>query len=154
MAVEPGDEFGDLAHRGNVGGDVEGVGDQQQPDDAKQHRAGEAGADIPGEPLAGDAPDIAAHQLDRRHQRKAQRHGPQHPEAELRAGLRIGGDAAWVVVRDAGDKAGADARQRMLLQPAPARARSVAENRHANPDLCDFASIPARSSPLYRRAAA
>ena len=52
---------------------------------------------------------------------KAERHRPQHVEAELRAGLRIGRDAARIVVGDAGDEPGADPRERMFLQPGEIR---------------------------------
>ena len=109
----------DFAHGGDVGGDVEGIGDQQQQHDALKHDRRKRGLDVGGQPLAGDPADARAHGLDRRHQREGQRHRPQHVEAELRAGLGIGGDAAGVVVGDAGDQPRADPRQRMLLQAAP-----------------------------------
>ena len=65
--------------------------------------------------------DARADELDRDHQRQRQRHGPQHRVAELRAGLGIGGDAAGIVVRRAGDQAGAQ-RRRADGRGAPARA--------------------------------
>ena len=39
---------------------------------------------------------------------------PQHAEAELRAGLRVGGDAARVVVGGAGDQAGPEPVEKSL----------------------------------------
>jgi hypothetical protein len=49
--------------------------------------------------------DLRTDKLDRRHQRIGQRHRPKHVEAELRAGLRIGGDAARIIVGGTGDEA-------------------------------------------------
>ena len=53
---------------------------------------------------ARDATQARAHHLDADHQRVGENHGPQHAEAELRAGLRIGRDAARIVVRGARDE--------------------------------------------------
>ena len=119
VAIDAGDQLRHLAHRGDVGGDVERIGDQQQQHDALQHDRRERRLDVGGQPLAGDAADARADRLDRRHQRIGQRHRPQHVEAELRAGLGIGGDAAGIVVGDAGDQARPQPRQRMLLQAVP-----------------------------------
>ena len=47
--------------------------------------------------------------LDRDHQRPGQHHRPKQAEAELGAGLRIGRDAARIVVGGAGDEARAEA---------------------------------------------
>ena len=55
--------------------------------------------------LAGHPPDPRADGLDRRHQRKGEHHRPQHVDAELRARLCIGGDAARIIIRRAGDEA-------------------------------------------------
>ena len=65
---------------------------------------------------------MRADELDRDHQRQRQRHGPQHRVAELRAGLGIGGDAAGIVVRRAGDQAGAQRGRADGRGLAPARA--------------------------------
>jgi hypothetical protein len=48
------------------------------------------------------------------HERQGQKHRPQQPEAELRAGLRIGGDARRIVVGCAGDEAGTKPLQQRL----------------------------------------
>ena len=119
VTIDAGDEFRDLAHGGDVGGDVERVGDQQQQHDALEHDRRERGLDVGGESLAGDPADARAHGLDRRHQREGQRHRPQHVEAELRARLGIGGDAAGIVVGHAGDESRPDPRQRMFFQANP-----------------------------------
>ena len=58
---------------------------------------------------AGDPADARADRLDRDHHRPGQHHRPKQAEAGLRAGLRIGGDAAGVVVGGAGDDARAEA---------------------------------------------
>ena len=106
--IDAGDEFADFSHRRDVGGDVERVGDQQQQHDALQDDRRERRLDVGGEAFSGDPADPRANRLDRRHQRKGQRHGPEHVEAVLRARLGIGGDAARIVVGDAGDQARPD----------------------------------------------
>ena len=125
MAIEAGDELRDFPHGGDVGGDVEGIGDQQQQHDAVEHDRRERGLDVGGKSLAGDPADARAHGLDRGHQREGQRHRPQHVEAELRARLGVGGDAAWIVVGHAGDKPRPDPRQRVLLQATPKDPKGV-----------------------------
>ena len=49
-------------------------------------------------------PDLGADHLNGAHQRVGQQQRPAEGVAELRARLRIGGDAAWIVVRSSGDK--------------------------------------------------
>ena len=48
MAIDAGDQFRDFSHRGDVGGDVEGIGDQQQQHDALQHDRRERRLDVGG----------------------------------------------------------------------------------------------------------
>jgi hypothetical protein len=62
-------------------------------------------AEILGQPAPRHPPDVCTDELNSRHQRVCQHHGPEHIEAELRAGLRIGGDAAWIIIRRSGDEA-------------------------------------------------
>ena len=78
-------------------------------------------ADVAGDALAGDPADARADFLDRRHQREAEQHHPAHRIAELRAGLRVGGDAAGVVVGGAGDQSRAEPCE----QPLAGRARGA-----------------------------
>ncbi len=125
MAIEAGDELRDFSHGGDVGGDVEGVGDQQQQHDALKHDRRERGLDVGGKSFPGDPADARAHGLDRGHQREGQRHRPQHVEAELSARLGVGGDAARIVVGHAGDEPRPDPRQRVLLQAAPKNPKGV-----------------------------
>ena len=61
--------------------------------------------------IAGKAPtrlpaDGRADDLDRNHEWQGEEHGPAEREAELRACLRVGRNAARVVIRRSGDKAG------------------------------------------------
>ncbi len=81
---------------------------QQQPDDRVQQPGRVMRADVAGDALAGHAADARADLLDRRHQREAEQHHPAHRVAELRAGLRVGGDAARIVVGGAGDQSRAE----------------------------------------------
>src|SRR5580658_7463154 len=61
-------------------------------------------AEVGGDALAGNAADPCADLLDRHHQRPGEQHDPARRIAELGSGLRIGGDAAGVVVGRAGDQ--------------------------------------------------
>ena len=108
VAAAAGDQHQCGAHRAEIGGDVDGVGNQQQRNDEVEQRPREMGADIGGKPVAGDATDACADDLDADHQRRGDQYRPQHAVAELRAGLRIGRNAAGVVVGGAGDEAGAE----------------------------------------------
>ena len=92
------------AHCAEIGAEIERVGDQQKGNDAPQQPGRVMGADIGRDPVAGDPADAGADLLDCRHQRPGEQHHPAHRRAELRASLRVGGDAARVVVRCAGDQ--------------------------------------------------
>ena len=116
VAIKAADEFGNLSHGSDVRGDVQRVGYQQQQDDAFQHDRRESRLDVGGQSLAGRPPDLRANDLDRRHQRVRERHRPEHVEAKLRPRLRVGGDAARVVIGYAGDKSRTEPCQRMFLQ--------------------------------------
>ena len=94
-----------LAHRRNIRRDVDGVGDQQETDDAVQHRPRKHRLHIRGQALARDEPETRADHLDAHHQRVGEQHRPQHAVAELRAGLGIGRNAARIVVGRARDEA-------------------------------------------------
>src|SRR6202020_2163055 len=52
-----------------------------------------------------DAAKAGTDHLDADHQRIGEQHGPQHAVAELRTGLRIGGDTARIIIGGAGDEA-------------------------------------------------
>ncbi len=102
----PEDQPQGLGHRGEVGGDVQRVGREQHADRRVPHRPREPLADVGGQAAPGDVTDARADHLDRGHQRQREHDGPQHRVAELRAGLRVGGDATGVVVGRAGDPPG------------------------------------------------
>ena len=115
MAVQARDQLRNFPHCGNVGGDVEDIGDEQQHHDALEHDPRERGLDLRGKSFSGNPPDEPAHGLDRGHQWKGERHRPQHVEAELRARLGIGGYTAWIVVGNTGNKSWPQPRQGVRL---------------------------------------
>ncbi len=104
-----------FAHGGDVGRDVDGVGYDEQRNDNQQNPARKQTADVRGETFTRDAADARADNLDADHQRKGDQRRPQHVQPELRPGLRVGGDAAWIVVRGAGDQARAEFAQERLV---------------------------------------
>ena len=130
VAIDAGDQFSHLAHGRHVGGDVEGIGDEKENDDADQDRLGKGDLDIGRKTPSRDPPDSAAHRLDGGHQREGQRHGPQHVEAKLRASLGIGGDTAGIVVGDPGDQAGSHPGQGVGLYPLPDFRQASPRKRH------------------------
>jgi|HubBroStandDraft_6_1064221.scaffolds.fasta_scaffold19372_4 hypothetical protein len=97
------------AHRRQVGADVDSIGDKQQPDQDHDDRAGKDLRHVRRESAARHPADAGTHRLDRDHHRPSQYDGPKQVEARLGAGLRIGGDAARIVVSCPGDYAGAEA---------------------------------------------
>jgi len=107
-------ELGGVRHGAEIGGDVDGVGDEQQRDDDIQKRCRIVPADIAGDAAPGDAADPRGNLLDRDHQRKCQQHGPADAVTELRAGLAVGADAGGIVVGGAGDQSRAEAFEKIL----------------------------------------
>jgi len=71
-------------------------------------------AEVARDAVPGDAADARTDDLDADHQRRRQEHAPQHAEAELRTGLRVGRDAARVIVGRAGDESGAEPLEKLL----------------------------------------
>ena len=106
--ADPGHQARRFAHRGDVGGDVDDVGQQQQDDDGVQQPRRIGAPDVGGQPAPGDPADARRHQLDADHERVRQHQRPQGVEAELGAGLGIRRDARRVVVGGAGDQARAE----------------------------------------------
>ena len=90
-------------------------------DDAYEQRPRIVVADVPRDPVPGDAADARAHDLDADHQRvvSSTLHASR---AELGPGLRIGRDAARVVVRGAGDQPGAETLEEAMGAPDHGRA--------------------------------
>ena len=97
-------EIGRLGHRRDVGSDVDDVGDQQKGDETEQNVAAIKGLGIGGDPLAGGAADMGADKLNGDHERRREEDRPEQAKAKLSAGLRIGGDAGWIVIGRAGDQ--------------------------------------------------
>ena len=93
-------------HGSEIGSEVDRVGDDEQPDKGIEQPRRIMPTDISGEASTRHPAHLSADQLDRAHQRIGEQQRPAHAVAELRAGLGIGGDAAGVVVRSAGDQAG------------------------------------------------
>jgi hypothetical protein len=87
-----------LAHRAEIGAEIDDVGDEQERNDCAQQPGRIMAPDVAGNPMPGDAADPRADFLNRGHQRPGEQHYPSHVVAELRAGLRIGRDAARIVV--------------------------------------------------------
>ena len=119
---------GGRPHGGEVGAEIDGVGDEQQQDQDGHHAVREHLHHVAGETAAGDAADARADRLHRNHQRPGQHHRPQKVEAGLGARLRIGGDAARIVVRRAGDHA----RTQPLEQAFEAQPAAEARLRNAH----------------------
>ena len=63
-----------------------GIGDQQQQHDRISTKGGKLALILAARPWPVTRP-MRAHMACTRHQREGQRHGPQHVQAELRAGL-------------------------------------------------------------------
>ena len=96
------------AHGADVGGDVDGVGNQQQQYKAVQQPRRVVATDVGRQPAASHAADARAHGLDADHERKSEKSGPEYRVSELSTNLRIGGNAARIVVRGARYEAGAE----------------------------------------------
>ena len=92
-------------HRAQIGAQIDEVGEHEKQHDAAGQPRRIMPAQIAGDAEAGDAADARADLLDRHHQRVAEHQRPGQAIAELGADLRIGGDAAGVIIRGAGDQA-------------------------------------------------
>ena len=77
----------------------------------ERHAEAELLADQVAQPLAGDGAHARRHLLDDDQRDRDRDHRPQQRVAELRAGQRIGEDAAGVVVDVGGDEPGTDDRE-------------------------------------------
>jgi hypothetical protein len=101
--------------------------------------------DVAGNPMPGDAADPGADFLNRGHQRPGEQYYPSHAVAELRAGLRIGRNAARIVVRGAGDQSRAENSEQPPLRAAGPMARDACGKR---PHM-RFARVPGRPRLLF-----
>jgi hypothetical protein len=94
------------AHRPKIGAQVDKVGNKQQQHDAARQPCRIMPPQITSDAKAGHPADPRADLLDRCHQRVAEQQRPGEAISELRADLRIGGDAAGIVIRRPGIKPG------------------------------------------------
>src|SRR5262245_52364396 len=93
-----------LSHSSEISADVDDVCHKKQADEQVDGCRRVMFEDVPGEASAGGAADAGADLLHGRHERKGDDHGPAQRIAKLRARLRIGGDAARVVIGSTGNK--------------------------------------------------
>ena len=103
-----GQQANGLTHGAYVGGDVDGVGDHQQAHQRGGQPAWKHLVDIGRETFAGNPPNTRGQHLDANHERGGEQQRPDQPKPELGAGLRVGGNAAWVIIGGTGDKAGSE----------------------------------------------
>ena len=115
------------AHGGEIGADVDGVGDEQQRHEACHGPGRKDPAHVGRKPVPGDASDPGADHLHRGHQRVEEKHDPEHVDPELRARLRVGGYAAGIIVRCPGDQS----RAQFLEQRSAAQ--RMDDGLHQNP---------------------
>jgi hypothetical protein len=141
MAIPAGNQLRDVSHRVDVGGDIQRVGDEQEHHHALQHHGRESGLYIGGESSASGAAEDGAHRLYRRHQRIGEWHGPEDVKTELGSRLRVGGDAARVVIGRAGYEPWAYSRQGVRFYALPERAERIAVAARAK---CAQALFPVR----------
>src|SRR6202043_827471 len=96
--------------------------DEQEQNDRLQQPVGIILSNVARYAAPGDPADPTADLLNHRHQRIAEKHRPTDGEAQLGSGLRIGRDAARIVVRCAGDKTGTQEAKQAWLARADGRA--------------------------------
>src|SRR5215467_13469062 len=95
-----------LTHPGEIGGDVEGVGDEQEEARDLEEAVAIAATHGGHETNAGDEPDAGADELDRGHQGKGGARCPQEGSADAGARHGVRRDSARVVVGRSGDQSG------------------------------------------------
>ena len=95
-----------IPHDAEVGGELDGVGDQQQPHPDIEQPGRIVAPDVAGKPVPRRPPDPRADLLDHDHQRVDQRHQPAQRIAEPGSGLGIGRDGGGIVVGRAADQTG------------------------------------------------
>ena len=112
-------ERGGVRHGAEIRPQIDHIGHQQQADHGAHERGRVVAAQHPRQPQAGHPADSRADHLGGGHEGPGKQHDPGQPIAELGARLRIGGDAAGVVIGGAGDEARPQHIQ--PARPAPAR---------------------------------
>ena len=97
-------EFHRIAHRSKICADVHDVSNQQQSNDTLQGPLGIMVGNVARDAAAGSPSYSPADFLDRRHERIGKEKRPGNSEAKLRASLRVGRNATWIVVGSARDE--------------------------------------------------
>ena len=98
MAVEACNKLRYFPHGGNIGSNIERIGNQQEKHNTFKNNRGKGSFDVGSKPFSGYPADLCAHGLNCSHQRKSQWHSPEHNEPELSPGLRIGCYSAWIII--------------------------------------------------------
>jgi len=141
------DQPGGVGHCAEIGAQVNGVRAQQQQDDAGEQPVRTMLPQIAGKAAAGGSPDPGAHDLHRGHQRIGEQHGPGEAVTELRASLRVGRDAARIVIRGARDQTGTQHPK----QPGPGRFHDGLESRSAGCSISRVIIFACSSDPAACR---
>jgi hypothetical protein len=93
-------------HRAKISADIDDVGEQKQTNEPIEQSERVVLAHVARQAHSGHAADLRADHLNGAHQRVGQEQRPNQAQSKLGAGLRIGCDAAGIVIGGAGDEAG------------------------------------------------
>ncbi len=128
---------------GELGRDVAEVGESEDDHGEEGHAQAELFADEIGEAFAGDGAHARGHFLHHDQRDGGGDQGPEQRVAVLRAGLRVGEDAAGIVIDVGGDEAGADdgeEREHPVAHDVPLRERRTRTG--AWPDVFRYCAGP------------
>ena len=100
-------QFGRCGHRADIGAEIENIREQQKRNHQIEDRRRKMPPHVGRNSLPRHATDAGADLLNDAHQRVGEQGDPQHAESESRAGLRIRGYPARIVIGCARDEAGA-----------------------------------------------
>ena len=106
--IQAGEHFGGIRHAREVRVDVDRVRDEKGEGRDDDQPFGEFEAQRSRKSAAGDHPDARAHELHATHERPGDERGPKQRRAVLRTGHRVSRDAGRIIIRCAGDQAGAE----------------------------------------------
>jgi len=119
MTIETGNKLSNLSHGSNISSDIERVGNQKEQYNTLKHNWWKGGFDVGRKPFSGNPSYTCAHGLNSSHQRKCERHCPEHIETELSSSLRVCRYAAWIIISNSCYKPRPDPGERVLLQATP-----------------------------------
>ena len=120
MYFDTAEQLEAARHAGELRDDVAEIGDDERQHQPERDAEAELLADEIAQPLAGDRAHPRRHLLDDDERDGDRDHRPEQRVAELRSGLRVGEDAAGVVVDVGGDEARADDGEQKNETRAPA----------------------------------